>query len=126
MKDILFKIPKDEEDRNLLFKIISKKHKIDLKLLNVLYSYYGESIYFIFSIFEGQLLKFPSTTDFKESGCMINIYKETTKMLEYGMEFKNIMSILSEKFNETENKIFVLYNKVMHILKEYEEEINFF
>lgn len=123
MKNLFFKFPKDE-DRDLFFDVISKKFKLDKELLDVLYSYYGDGMWLFFSLLEGQKITFPHTTEFKELLFTLDIYKEVKKMIEYGMEFKNIMIILSEKYKVTTNKIFVAYNKILHLIRDTEE--NFF
>jgi len=120
VKNLFFKFPKDE-DREVFFNVISKRFKIDIELLNVLYSYYGDGMWLIFSLFEGMKLNFPYMSEFKDITLMLDIYKEVKKMLDYGMEFKIIMDILAEKYQLTSNKIFVSYNKILHLIKNNDE-----
>ena len=87
----------------------------------MLYSYFGENIHFIFNIFSGKIIKFPILSGYNEIGLMIKIYREMTKMLEeYELDFNKCIDLIAEKFNLTTNKVFVLYNRVVHIIKEYE------
>jgi RNAse (barnase) inhibitor barstar len=120
LKNLFFRFPK-EEDKEMFFNIISKRFKIDIELLNVLYSYFGDNIWLIFSLFEGQKINFPYMSEFKDITTMLDIYKEIKKMLEYGMDFTKAIDILAEKYSMTSNKIFVYYNKILHLVKNTDE-----
>lgn len=113
MKKILFKIP-DKQNEKLFLESLSIECNIDKELVDILFKYFGKNIYFIFSMFAGNIIKFPTIEKIDEIGLIISLNFEIKKMLEYNMKFDNIINILSEKYSLSTNQVFKFYNDMVY------------
>lgn len=115
-KNILFKLPPENSDE-LFFKILSQEYNIDINILNVLYKYFGEDIYFILNILAGNTISIPSTENINLISLYILIYNEIKRMKDLNIAFDESIIKLSEKLNITTNKVFIYYNQAKSILE---------
>lgn len=107
---LLPKIPPKNKEKEYL-KIISLSYGFDANQFDILYSYFKEDIYLLFSILENKVIKFHSIEKLNDYLKMMYIVDFIDSEDNGDIPIVDRFDIISNEFKITSNKAFQLYEE---------------
>ena len=102
-----------DSDQEIYLKMLSKMMSVDVKLMDALHDYLGDTLFYILSMFANLRVEFPSVEDINSLSLKINVYHDMHKKLPVPDEnFSELLSEIGDKYKILPNQVYNFFKEI--------------